>query len=223
MVASGESLRRSPLRTRIVIAVATAGAVAAPASAEAASIAVQAPCIVSDQPVTVVGSGFTPNTLITLDGDASGSATSDANGAFSAPIPAPAVTTIAPKTVTVNASDPANPANTATVSFQVVKGAYVSNVPINGRPAEKTTWRFAGFQSGAPVYGHFRLNGTTRRNYRFGTAKGPCGTLVVQAPRVPVRKVLAGKWTLQLDQRPTYASASPHRTFRFQIYRTNQY
>jgi hypothetical protein len=207
-----------------MVAVATAGAVAAaPASAQAASIAVPAPCLVSDQPVTVAGSGFTPNTLITLDGDASGSAASDAAGAFSAPLPAPAVTTIAPKTVTVNASDPANPANTATVSFQVVKGAYVSNVPINGRPAQKTTWRFAGFQSGAPVYGHFRLNGTTRRNYRFGTAKGPCGTLVVQAARVPVRKVLAGKWTLQIDQRPTYASASPHRTFRFQIYRTNQY
>jgi hypothetical protein len=211
------------LRTRILVAVAMAGAVTAPASASAASIAVQTPCVVSGQPVNVTGSGFTPNTMITLDGDASGSATSDATGTFSAPVPAPAVTTIAPKTVTVDATDPANPANTATVSFPVVKGVYVSNVPINGRPSEKTTWRFAGFQSGEPVYGHFRLNGTTRRNYRFGTARGACGTLVVRAPRVPVRKVLAGKWTLQLDQSPLYASASPHRTFRFQIYRSFQY
>jgi hypothetical protein len=207
----------------MLVAVTTAGAFTAPASAQAASIAVQAPCVVSDQPVTVVGAGFTPNTVIALDGDASGSATSDAAGAFSAPLPAPAVTTIAPKTVTVNASDPANPANTATVSFQVVKGVYLSNVPINGRPGEKTTWRFGGFQSDGPVYGHFRLNGRTLRNYRFGTAKGPCGTLVVRAARVPVRKLLAGKWTLQVDQKPLYASASPHRTFRFRIYRTTQF
>jgi hypothetical protein len=211
------------LTTRILVAVAAAGAVTAPASAQAASIAVQAPCVVSAEPVTVAGSGFTPNTLITLDGDASGSATADANGVFSAAVPAPAVTTIAPKTVTLDASDPANPANTATVSFPVVKGVYVSNVPINGRPSEKTTWRFAGFQPGEPVYGHFRLNGKTQRNYRFGTAKGACGTLVVKAARVPLRKVLAGKWTLQLDQSPRYASASPHRTFRFQIYRSYTY
>lgn len=211
------------MTTRILVALAAAGAVTAPASAQAASIAVQAPCVVSAQPVTVAGSGFTPNTLITLDGDASGSATADANGVFSAAVPAPAVTTIAPKTVTVDASDPANPANTATVSFPVVKGVYVSNVPINGRPSEKTTWRFAGFQPGEPVYGHFRLNGKTQRNYRFGTAKGACGTLVVKAARVPLRKVLAGKWTLQLDQSPRYASASPHRTFRFRIYRSYTY
>jgi hypothetical protein len=211
------------LTTRILVAVAAAGAVTAPASAQAASIAVQAPCVVSAEPVTVAGSGFTPNTLITLDGDASGSATADANGVFSAAVPAPAVTTIAPKTVTLDASDPANPANSATVSFPVVKGVYVSNVPINGRPSEKTTWRFAGFQPGEPVYGHFRLNGKTQRNYRFGTAKGACGTLVVKAARVPLRKVLAGKWTLQLDQSPRYASASPHRTFRFQIYRSYTY
>jgi hypothetical protein len=210
------------LRTRILVALASAGAVAAPATAQAASIAVQAPCVVSDQPVTVTGSGFTPNTVITLSGDASGSATSDAGGAFSTPLTAPAVTTIAPKTFTVNASDPANTANAATVSFQAVRGAYVSNVPINGRPAEKTTWRFAGFQSGGPVYGHFRLNGRTLRNYRFGIAKGACGTLVVRAARVPVRKLLAGTWTLQLDQSPRYASASPHRTFRFRIYRISR-
>jgi hypothetical protein len=208
------------LRTRILLALATAGALAAPASAQAASIAVQAPCFVSGQPVPVAGSGFTPNTPITLNGDASGSATSDPGGAFSAPLIAPAVTTIAPKTVTVNASDPANPANAATVSFPVVKGVYVSNVPINGRPAEKTTWRFAGFQSGGPVYGHFRLNGRTERNYRFGTAQGACGTLVAHAARVPVRNLLAGMWTLQLDQSPHYAGASPHRTFRFRIYRS---
>jgi hypothetical protein len=210
------------LRTRILVGVVAAGAVSAPASAQAASIAVQAPCVVSDQPVTVTGSGFTPNTVIALSGAVSGSATSDAGGAFSVPLTAPAVTTIAPKTLTVNASDPANPANTATVSFQAVKGAYVSNVPINGRPTEKTTWRFAGFQAGAPVYGHFRLNGRTLRNYRFGIAKGACGTLVVRAARVPVRKLLAGQWTLQLDQSPRYASASPHRTFRFRIYRSSR-
>jgi hypothetical protein len=208
------------LRTRILVALATVGAAAAPASAQAASIAVQAPCVVADQPVTVTGSGFTPNTVISLSGDASGSATSDAAGAFTTPLTAPGVTTIAPKTVTVNASDPANPANAATVSFEAVKGVFVSNVPINGRPTQKTTWRFAGFQSGGPVYGHFRLNGRTLRNYRFGIAGGACGTLVVRAARVPVRKLLAGQWTLQLDQSPRYASASPHRTFRFRIYRS---
>ena len=57
---------------------------------------------------------------------------------------------------------------------------------------------------------------------RFGTATGPCGTAVVRARRVPVRKLRAGIWTLVLDQSAHYNKANPHRSVRFQIFKTFQ-
>jgi hypothetical protein len=210
------------LKTRTLPALACAGALAVPASAHASSISVPGTCFQSGQPVAVAGSGFTPNGSVTIDGDASGSGAPDATGAFTTQVTAPAVGTIAPRATTINAHDAANPANGGTATFQVVKDVFVSNVPITGRPSQITTWRFAGFQPGQPIYGHFRLKGTTRRTYRFGVARDACGTLVVRAPRVPLRKVLAGTWTLQLDQSRTYSAATPHRSFRFRIYRTSK-
>jgi|SRR5919201_1659763 hypothetical protein len=209
-----------PLKTATLLALASAGALAAPAPAQASSISVQGACVVSGRPVTVAGSGFTPNDSVTISGGAAGTAATNAAGTFTTQITAPDVTTIAPKMVTIDAREAANPANLGTATFPVVKDVFVSNVPISGRPSQQTTWRFAGFQPGKAIYGHFRLKGRTRRNYRFGPARGACGTLVVRARRVPVRKVLAGTWTLQLDQSRSYSPKTPHRSFRFRIYRT---
>lgn len=187
-------------------AAVTAGALAVPAGAQAATLAVQQSCAVSSLPIIVSGSGFTPNAPVTINGDAFGSATADATGSFLAQVPAPSVGQIAPKTVTLDATDGLNPANVGTATIPVVRDLFLSNAPLNGKPSSTTTWRFAGFIPGKPIYGHFRYHGKTQRNYRFGTAAGTCGTLVTKARRLPTRSH-PGKWTLQLDQHKTYSKA----------------
>ncbi len=166
----------------------------------------QQSCAVSTLPIVVSGAGFTPNAPVTINGDAFGSATADATGSFLSQVPAPSVSQIAPKTVTLNATDTLNPANVGTVAIPVVRDLFLTNAPLNGKPKSTTTWRFAGFVPGKPVYGHFRYKGKTQRNYKFGTATGPCGTLVTMARRLPA-KSHPGKWTLQLDQQKTYSKA----------------
>ena len=211
--------------TRTLVALAVAGALAAPAAAQAApAISLDRTCYVGGKPIKVTGSGFTANATVTLTGGASGQGTAGADGMFTTQVAAPTLSGngIAPKIFTLNAQEPQNPANTASVQFPVIRGFFLTNAPISGKPTAKTTWRFAGFAPNQPIWGHFRLKGRTERNYRFGTATGPCGTAVVRARRVPVRKLRAGIWTLVLDQSAHYNKANPHRSVRFQIFKTFQ-
>ena len=100
----------------------------------------------------------------------------------------------------------------------------MTNAPIAGDSTELTTWRFAGFPPDEVLYGHFRHRGVTRRTYRFGkvNALGPCGTLDVRAPRlpVPVARLRSGLWRLQLDTRSRYRDSTRPRTIvKFQVFR----
>jgi hypothetical protein len=195
-------------------------AVLAPRAA-AAELAVTGTCFASGQQVVVTGTTFTPLAAVTIGGDvAATSARADATGAFRVPIAAPAVAELGPRTVTVTAVDGANPANTATLRLNVVRAAFGSNLPIAGRPHDVTTWRFAGFAPGRPIYAHFLLGGRSRGDYRFGVARGACGTLTARAPRIPgVSALQPGRWTLKLDQRRTYRESTPGNEVTFRIVR----
>ena len=202
-------------------AVATAAALAAPAAAHGATLAARSACFVANAPVTVTGAGFTANSPVTIAGGAFATAQADAAGNVAAQLRAPLVTAIAPRLVTVTATDGAGVA--ATASFRVIRDTLVSNAPVSGRPGETTTWRFAGFPvAGTAIYGHFRFHGRTIRNHRFGGPTGPCGALTVRARRVPIPapRLRSGTWTLQLDQRRHYQPTGRHRVFRFRIFRT---
>ena len=172
------------------------------------------------RPAAASGSGSTPNTQVTLTGGASGSATTDATGSFVAPLVAPASPSLTGRTATVQAAEvDGNPANSTEAKVKVVKDLLATNAPIQGRPGAVARWRFAGFEPGKPIYGHYRYHGHTERNFRFGVAKGPCGTLSVRARRVPVAS-RPGHWTLQLDQRRTFGrTTQPRRTITFTIVR----
>jgi hypothetical protein len=122
--------------------------------------------------------------------------------------------------VTLTAVDSANAANTATLQLNVVRAAFGSNLPIAGRPHDTTTWRFAGFAPTRPIYAHFLLGGRSRGDYRFGMARGACGTLTARASRIPgVRALQPGHWTLKLDQRPAYHESTPGSEATFRIVR----
>jgi hypothetical protein len=210
---------------RTIVPPTLAGVVAgllllSPAAADAADLTVPRPCFASGQRLTLSGTSFTPGTPIAIAGDATGAAQAGPAGTFTTAITAPPVAELGPRVVTVLAIDQANPANVATLRIRVVHEAYGSNRPVAGRPREITTWRFAGFVPGRPIYAHFLLGDRSRGDYRFGVARGVCGTLTARAARIPgVRALAPGRWTLKLDQRMTYDDATPGSTARFSIVR----
>jgi hypothetical protein len=151
-----------------------------------------------------------------------GSTVADAAGNFTTQVTAPFVGTVAPKPIGITATDATNPALAAAVAFPVVARVFNTNAPLNGRPRQKTTWRFSGFPPGTAIYGHYRFHGRTVKNYRFGKPTGPCGTLVVRARRMPIPagRIGRGTWTLQLDQRQHYRRSGARRVIQFRIIRT---
>jgi hypothetical protein len=188
-----------------VLAASAVIATAAPAAVHGAGLTVDAPCYHEGAPITVTGAGFDPLAPVALSGvGIASAATTDQAGAFVASVPAPSLDTPAPAThvftLTGSESEGSDPAATVDVLVTTFS-AQTSSLP--GPSEERVRWRFAGFASGAPVFGHFRLGGRTYANYRFGMARGPCGTLSAWDPRLPVADAPAGNWLLQLD-------ASPH-------------
>jgi hypothetical protein len=213
------------MKVRIAAAAsATAvAALAAPVAAHGATLAVQGACFVQGANVPVVGAQWLPGSFISIGGGAFGSAQADGAGNIATQISAPPVSTIAPQTVTITASDPTQPQFTAAASFPVIRDVLLSNAPISGRPRQKTTWHFVGFPvPGTAIYGHYRFHGHTIKNYRFGKPTGPCGALTVRARRVPIAasRIRSGTWTLQLDQRRHYRRSGARRVIRFRIFRT---
>lgn len=216
---------RSAVNTRPLIPLALAAALVPAAGAHASMLDLGASrCYVTGDPVTVTGTGFTAGALVSLGADVRGSGVADPTGRVVIATTAPTVGGVGPRTVSVDATDGANPANTApAVTFRAVPQLLFGNYAqaINGRPRQRTTWRFVGFQRARPIYGHFRLRGRTSRSYRFGVARGICGTLTVRARRVPVRVVRPGVWTLQVDQSRRYSARTEvRRVLKFRISRT---
>ena len=207
---------------RAVLGSALAGAAfaCAPGVALAADLTTDGTCFASGQPVVISGAAFTPGTPVTIEGAATGGAQADTAGRFTTEVAAPRIPRLGPATLTLTAVDRVNPANTARLRLMVVREAFGSNLPLAGGPSETTTWRFAGFAPDRPVYAHFLLRGRERGSYRFGVARGSCGTLTVRAPRIPgVRAVGPGRWTLKLDQRMSYREAEPGSEVSFRILR----
>ncbi|MEY2534023.1 MAG: hypothetical protein QOF29_1933 [bacterium] len=206
-------------RTAIVVAL-VAASLAGAGGAQAADLTAAGTCFAEGQRMVVSGSAFTPGAPVDISGDASGLAQADALGAFSTEITTPGVAGMGPRGASVRVVDRTNPANTAILAFKVVHEAFGSNRPLAGRPREETTWRFAGFAPGQPIYGHFVLDGRSRGDYRFGVARGDCGTLKVRAERIPGVTVLRpGRWTLKLDQRMSYRADTPGSTVTFRVHR----
>jgi hypothetical protein len=190
------------------------------AAAEAADLTMTGTCFSSGQQITLSGTQFTPSAPVTIAGDVTGAAQADPAGVFTAQIVAPQVAELGPRVVTLTAVDGLNPANVATLRLNVVHEPFGSNRPVAGRPRDLTTWRFAGFVPREPIYAHFLLGGRVRGDYRFGVARGDCGTLTARAARIPgVRGLAPGRWTLKLDQRMTYRASTPGSVVRFSIVR----
>jgi hypothetical protein len=210
------------MKVRLAAAAGVAAALAVPTAAHASTIAVGGACFVSGNPIAFTGAGFTPGASVSITGGVFGSTVADPAGNIAATVSAPFVNTVAPKRVAITVTDNAAPANRTGAFVPVIARVFNTNAPLNGRPRQKTTWRFSGFPAGTAIYGHYRFGGRTIKNYRFGKPTGPCGTLVVRARRMPISssRIRRGTWTLQLDQRQHYRRSGARRVIRFRIVRT---
>ncbi|MEA2320079.1 MAG: hypothetical protein QOD44_4268 [Solirubrobacteraceae bacterium] len=205
-------------RRAAVVLAALVAAVGVATPASAGDSTVPGTCFASGQRIVVTGSQFTPGAPVAISGAATGAAQADALGGFTTEVFAPPVQPLGPVRMSLVMTDGANPGNVTTVSLEVVRQAFGSNLPLAGAPRETTTWRFAGFVPDRPIYGHFVLGGRSRGDHRFGMARGGCGTLTTRADRIPgVRDLRPGTWTLKLDQRRAYRESTPGSTHSFPV------
>jgi hypothetical protein len=207
-----------------VLAAALAAALAAPASAAAApALSVQGSCFGATPPkgasfatAPLTGTGFTPGASVSFGGDVTGFVVADERGAFQHALRLPFYDRATPRTLEVTATEDQNAAQTAATSFPIVADVFTVEANLNGNPRSRITWRFAGFRTGETIYGHFR-HPKSKRNYRFGVAKGDCGTLTVRARRLPVPRILNGLWRLRFDHSPVFSAKEPGRTGSIRI------
>ena len=178
------------------------------AAAQAGTVTLDRPCYVESDVITATGSGFKPNSNLTLSGDgAFATAVADANGNFQVPIAAPINPTIDAKassiaTYTLKVEDYNDATQNTSATYQVTNFTVDRGTASN--PRTKRSWAFAGFPGGSTIYGHFRYKGKTITNYRFGKASGPCGLLKTRARGIPVARIRTGTWTVQIDTSKLY-------------------
>jgi hypothetical protein len=108
------------------------------------------------------------------------------------------------------ATDTDAPTLSASAPLTLVQELAITNLPVAGAPSQRVTWLFAGFTPNRVIFGHFVYKGRLRKTYRYGTARGVCGTLATKAPRFPTRP-RRGRWYIQFDQVKTYDHATKPR------------
>ncbi|MCW3010439.1 MAG: hypothetical protein JWO90_843 [Solirubrobacterales bacterium] len=184
-------------------------ALAAPAgSAAAASIALDRACYVSGLPGVVTLAGFRPGAVVVVASPDLGATRVVADGAGGARVPitppsgnglpGPGSARFEVSAAEEGGAEVRTVARVAPLAFQTATGAR--------SPKVQRAWAFSGWMPGRPVYAHFRYRGRTRGTHRFGVAGGVCGELRARAAAIVVRgAVPAGTWTIQVDQRRTYA------------------
>jgi hypothetical protein len=202
-------------------AVIAAAAGDAGAANAAPTIATKIPCVANlgiggALTVPVVGSGFSPNGDVALSTTSASSATpknlanvrADANGNIASRVDPPAFGSHSTMQQSFNliASEVANPANTAMSTFREVRFGFDAS-PSTGRPARRVTYTARGFLPGKPVYAHFRFRGKTRRDVKVGVAGEPCGIASKKMRLLPT-KTRFGRWTIYMDQAPTYSKST---------------
>jgi len=198
---------------------ATAAAVLlVPAVAQAATLDPLAACYrsvdeMTTETVAVRGRGFTPGeeARVYVDGRlVKEGAFADVNGDVIGDVRAPfRAKGQAPFTVTVTEKN--QPSNTASATSLVTAlGLHLK--PSLAFPSRRVRFIGRGFTDGTEVFAHYVRAGKLRKTVSFGAPQGPCGRINVKRRQIPVKRPAVGRWTLQVDNQPTY-SAEPLTVF----------
>ena len=207
------------MRVTSIVALAACGALLAAApGASAATLTADQGCYIEGLTMGLTGAGFAPAAAISLAGEQIAlTGPAGADGTFQAPVKAPLLGTVeaGDEDVHGHGDRPGDEHRRRRVDVHVATAVFATSTGFKS-PRASRTWKFSGLfqQPGKPIYGHFRHNGKTYANYRFGVPQGPCGTLKRKAPGIPARSVPAGKWKVQVDfepQVPPEGDAAPDR------------
>jgi hypothetical protein len=201
--------------TRSLAVAASLVALAAPATASAASLTVspQKRCYSAGESVNLLGSGFSAlgTASVTRDGTMLGALSTDANGAFNG------ILTLAQssgkRTKTYTATD--DMVSTLTASAQItVSAVRVDLSPANGAPGRRMSINARGFTTGKTLWAHV-TKGRSKRTLKVGTLSGACGALKTRKRLLPQNAPL-GVHTIQFDTFKRYNPKQPVR-YRYTI------
>jgi hypothetical protein len=206
-------------RRPLVAALTAAVGLAAPAAADAAALTgtPAKPCYRAGESVTLAGSGYTPNGVvsITSDGAPLGTDVADGAGNFSGALRVGVPS--GEKVKTYAASDQSNPANTASVQLRISALA-VNLRPRTGRPNRRFRIGARGFTTGRTLYAHV-VRGAFRRTVRIGRLKGPCRKISARKRLFP-GSIATGRYRVQFDTRRRYRRGTKVKIVRgFQVTR----
>src|SRR3954447_12508346 len=194
--------------TRSLAVAAGLVALAAPATASAASLSVspQKRCYSSGETLNLMGADFSPlgNASITRDGTALGSLKTDANGGFTGILTV--AQTSGKRTKTYTATDDA--VSTLSASAQItVSAVRVDLSPANGAPGRRMSIKASGFATGKTLWAHV-TKGKSRRTLKIGDLSGACGGLKTRKRLLP-RNAAVGVHTIQFDTFRKYNRKQP--------------
>lgn len=199
-------------------------ALAVPAAASAAAVSVDPAkaCYRDGETVSLLGSAFTPlsSVNVTKDGSSLGSLAVDANGGFNGELRL--AQRSGQRTSTYVATDPGNPALTASTAI-VVSALGVRLRPKRGAPSRIFKIGARGFTTGRTLWAHVRRSGGGYSDrIKLGRLEGPCHKRKVRQRLLP-RGARTGLYTIQFDTYKTYKerrevsvgySLNVYRTFR---------
>jgi hypothetical protein len=200
--------------------VATVGTLATAATAQAATVAITPVkgCYLTGESDTLSGTGYTPNgsVNIAVDGTTVFSLTADASGNIGTSLQFGTMKAV--KTHTLTATDAANPALTASVSF-VGTTHQVATRSGKGKPGKKVKLRGYGFLFGPKAYMHVNGHGIHTTTF-LARPKAPCGTFSVKKKLVP-KGAPVGRYKVQFDARRKFSKKTqPRLVYPLTVFRT---
>jgi hypothetical protein len=212
-------MRCSGTLMRVQVAIfAAAAALLVPEAAQAAALVPLGPCYRSldadtRETVPVWGKDFTPGERVNvyIDGrlvqeNITVLPDGDVRGEVQAPYQPSGE-----RGFTLSLEEVGNAANTATAASRVT-ALSLRLKPQRAAPSRRVRFIGRGFTDGGEVFAHYVRKGKHRKTVSLGAPKGPCGHVSVKRRQIPVKRPALGRWTLQVDNQPTY-SAEPVSVF----------
>jgi hypothetical protein len=181
---------------------------ALPSAASAAELTVspQKPCYSSGEAVSLLGTGFTPLSTVTVTRGSTAfpPLKTGATGAFNGVLRL--FQDSGRDTRTYLATDDSNPSLTASTQI-TVSAPRVGLKPANGAPGRIMTVTARGFTTGSVLWAHVRHRGSGQ-NVKIGRLTGACGGLKTRKRLLPKNAAL-GVHTIQFDTFRRYRSKRP--------------
>jgi hypothetical protein len=196
------------------ILIAAAAAALLPEAARAAELAPIAACYRSvdsetREMIPVVADGFPPGEQVNvaIDGEVVATATALPSGGIEGTVKAP-YSERGERAFTLTVTEADQPTNTVGTTSRVSALA-MRLKPKRTAPSRRVRFIGRGFTDPERVvYAHYVRKGRLRKTVRLGPANGPCGTINVMRRQIPVKRPATGRWTVQVDNQPTYSRES---------------